>query len=127
MENTFLYSIAIGVAIVGVLIILGLAGTMMVVGAFSGFPLQIFVTFSNLPNLGVIFVTLYALASAGGGIYTAISLGYQPADLLILILSGAVAFLVAVIVGGILHAVTESFERRIQRKESYEYAKSRNS
>jgi len=106
-----LYSIACGVSCVGVLFILIVAYLMFIHAQFAGYPLGLFKTRYGF-EWGTLFLATFAIFGTTAGIATVVSLGYQPVDPFVLIITGVATFIVNVVIYWMLHALGDKSPRK---------------
>jgi hypothetical protein len=100
-----LYSVASGVSCTGVLLFVVVVIIMLVQNAFAGYPFKIFKSQYGY-EWKMIFLAVFAVASAAWGLTTVITLGYQPIDLFVAFFASILAFAFARIISQVL-AVTD--------------------
>jgi len=105
-----LYSIASGVSCVGVLLIIYIAMLMFVINAFSGFAMTIF-KFNHQVKWSMIFLATFAVFGTIAGITTVITLGYQPVDLFVVVITILGSCVATVLLTACIEAISQHFAK----------------
>jgi hypothetical protein len=103
-----LFSIAMGVGFVGVLLLVYVVGIMFLEGGLNGDPMKVFGRlgrFGSGPKWGMIFLAVYGLLCITMGVIGFIALSYQPVDFFATIISMLVTTVVALVVRGRLSKI----------------------
>ncbi|MFZ1301529.1 MAG: hypothetical protein WAQ27_03040 [Candidatus Microsaccharimonas sp.] len=100
-----LFSIAMGVGCVGVLILAVVVCLMIFEAGLNGDPIRVFGHFGRFgsgPRWGMIFLAVAAVLYTAAGVTGFIVLGYQPIDFFVTVIAAIVAFVIALIGRGLL-------------------------